>query len=235
MTSAIALYDPDVARARMAGDLPAQVAAAPGLAELWTRLRGNAADFTNANRGAILKGGGLLTGLGVLSGAAGALSNPEESKLSNAVGATANAAGGFGGLIAGTMAGGRLGAGLGPWGALAGGALGAAVGSGALEGIARAGVGLFEDPSNKAIRDQAKQRAMLREQAVLDLQARLPVELEAAAARATIDNRIARQNAEIEGQKMLQQAMAQGILQRTQAEGAQNLAMTQNIMQGIFG
>lgn len=233
MTTAITVYDPVVAR--MAGELPRRVADTPELAGWWGDLKGRASKFGAANKGAILRGGGLLTGLGVLSGAAGALSNPEESKLSNAVGATANAAGGLGGLVAGTLAGGRLGSALGPWGALAGGAIGSMVGSGALEGIARAGVSLFEDPANKAIRDARRQRELAREQAVLDMQARLPVEIEAATAKAALDNRIAQQNAQIQSQQLLQQAMAAGLLERTRAEGAQNLAMTQNIMQGIFG
>jgi hypothetical protein len=191
-------------------------------------------NFSGKHGGTLLKGGGALGALGILAGAAGELSNPNESKLSNIAGATGSAVGGFGGAAGGAALGGALTLGN-PLGVLAGGAIGAMTGAGGLSAIGRALVGIGEDPANKAIRDARRQRELAREQAVLDMQARLPVEIEAATAKAALDNRIAQQNAQIQSQQLLQQAMAAGLLERTRAEGAQNLAMTQNIMQGIFG
>jgi hypothetical protein len=186
----------------------------------------NAGQFLAKNRGAILKGGGALGALGILAGAAGELNNPDESRLSNVAGALGSGVGGLGGMATGAAIGSAIAPGV---GTLIGGAIGGLAGGGALSGIARAGASMYEGPN--AAED--RRRAMERRNAIADLEARLPIEMEYASAKAAIENQIAQRNAAIQSQQMLQQAMAQGIMDRTRIQGQQNLALTQ-ALQGVM-
>jgi hypothetical protein len=207
-TNSLALvpYNPLVGNARMAG--------------------GKLAQFLADNSKTIGRTGMGLTALGALIGAGEALSNPNESRLSNVVGAGGNLGGGLAGLATGTMMGSKLG----PWGALAGGAIGSIVGSGALEGLGRAAVGIWEDPNAKAIRQQSALRDAERTARVKDLAAMLPYEYEAAEMKAALQQRIAAQNAELQNQQLLQQGLVQGIADRTRGQQAWDNTLAAGMM-----
>lgn len=205
----------------------------------WLRTRGQARmagdtlmGFLNANRGKITKGAGLLGGAGVLMGAADALNDPTRSDLNNMAGATGSAALGLGGVLTGAKIGGMV---AGPWGAAAGAVLAPLIGSGVGESIGRGVAGLWEDPNATAMRQEEARRRMMREEGIKDLQARLPIEFEAATMKAALDRRAAEAQAQIDGQRLLQQGLIGGMMERTKSQGLQDQLLTQGLMQGVFG
>lgn len=208
---ALVPYNPVVGNLRMAGDKLAR--------------------FTADNSKLIGRTGMGLTALGALVGAGEALGNPNESRLSNVVGAGGNLGGGLAGLAAGTAMGSKLG----PWGALAGGAIGSVVGSGALEGLGRAAVGLWEDPNAKALRQQAALRDAERSALIKDREAMFPLEVEAAEFKAALQQRIAAQQAELQNQQLLQQGLVQSMADRTRGQQAWDNTLAQGIMNTLVG
>lgn len=194
---------------------------------------GNALTGLNAwsqkNKGGLGKAGLGLGALATLYGGAQALGNPEESKLSNAVGAAGNVTGGLAALAAAAKFIPHPGL------RMAGMALLPFVGAGAGEGIARAGVSLFEDPSAKALRDARRQAELQIEMEKMKSEELLPIRLKEAQIAQQLEERKLRAAAAVESQLGLQRAMAQGILQRDSNQTAQDIAMTNAVINGIFG
>lgn len=197
------------------------------------RLSEGASRFM-AKHGKLIGRGGLgLGALGLAAGAAGELSNPDESKLNNLAGAAGTVAGGGLGLAGGAAVGAAAGAALGPLAPIAA-PIGAMIGStlfgSAGNAIGRGVAGLWEDPNAKAIRQQVALRDAERTARVKDLEAMLPYEFEAAEMKAALQQRIAAQQAELQNQQLLQQGLVQGIADRTRGQQAWDNTLAAGMM-----
>lgn len=186
----------------------------------------------NKHGGKLAKGGLVLGGIGTLMGAAEALNDPTRSDLNNVAGATGNAAGGLAGVLGGAALGGTL---AGPVGAGIGAVVAPILGSSLGESVGRGVAGLWEDPNAAALRAERSRRELMRDESIKDLQARLPIEMEAATMKAALDRRAAEAQAQIDGQRLLQQGLIGGMMERTKSQGLQDQLLTQGLMQGVFG
>lgn len=195
-------------------------------------LKANAQQFMRTHGGRLTKGAGLIGGAGALLAAGEALNDPTGTQLGNVSGAAGAGLGGLAGVLTGARIGGMVG---GAPGAIVGGLIAPMIGSGLGEGIGRTVAGAFEDPTRKAIQEARQQRELQREEGLKDLQARLPVELEAAALKGALQQKLAAQQAEIDGRNLMRQGLVQGMLERTRGQSQQDLALTAGIMNSIYG
>jgi hypothetical protein len=196
------------------------------------------ADFLKGPRGKLIGRVGLgLGGLGAVMAAGQELQNPNESKLSNIVGAGGNLAGGLGGMAAGgALAAAALGAtAAAPIAIPVAAVLGSTIGAGALGGLGRAAVSLWEDPTAMALRAEKAKRDFERQAGLEDLQARMPYEIKAAEAKAAIQAQIDARAAALKAESDLQQGMINSMLTRTQGQNQQNALLTQGLMQYALG
>ena len=174
--------------------------------------------------------GGAAAILSLLA-AANELNDPNESAIRNLAQAGGVTVGGLGGSALGGAAAGMVGGG--PVGALVGATLGGLLGSGAGQALASAAADVVEgSPESRALRsmqDQARAATELEAERIARL-----MPLQDQAAQIAIKNEAARNraNAEIAGQQLLKQALAQGLLTQQQGGAAQQLALTNAILGG---
>lgn len=181
------------------------------------------------HKGAILKGGAALSGLGVLAGAANALDTPEESKLSNVAGAAGSLTAGLAGLAAAARFIPHPGV------RMAGMALAPMIASPMGEGIARAGVSLFEDPAAKALRAAEKEADLAVRIEEMKSERLLPLRMQEAAAAQLLRQKELEQTAALESRKNLQETLSQGILNSPLINAQREAAMQQSALSALFG
>ena len=175
--------------------------------------------------------GGAAAILSLLA-AANELNDPTESAGRNLAQAAGTGAGGLGGSALGAIAGQTL-IPIPGIGALVGATLGGLLGSGAGQTLASAAADVVEgSPESRALRsmqDQARAATELEAERIARL-----MPLQDQAAQIAIKNETARNraNAEIAGQQLLKQALAQGLLAQQQGGAAQQLALTNAILGG---
>lgn len=198
------------------------------------RFSEGATRFVADNRKLLGRGALGLGALGLATGAAGELSNPDESRLNNLAGA------------AGTVAGGGIGAGLGAAiGTAASGAFGPLAPI-AAPVMATIGANLFGSAGNAAARTiagafespaAAEQRARERERSnmIADLEARLPIEADIAEMRNALQQRALDAQFQRDAQLALQRAGIEQALIRSSGQQQQNALLTQGMMANVFG
>lgn len=174
--------------------------------------------------------GGAAAILSLLA-AANELNDPTESAGRNLAQAAGVGVGGLGGSALGGAAAGFLGGG--PIGALVGATLGGLLGTQAGRGLASAAADVVEGtPESRALKsmqDQARAATQLEAERMRVL---MPIQDQAAQIALRNETARNRANAEIAGEQLLKQAIAQGLLAQQAGGAQQQLALTNAILGG---